>query len=35
MKDRELLNIDEKEVLAKVREGAKRLADKINGRSNA
>lgn len=35
MKDRELLHIDEKEVLAKVREGAMRLANKINGRGNA
>ena len=32
MKDRELLNIDEEAILAKSREAAKKLADRINHR---
>ena len=32
MKDRELLNIDEEAILAKSRETAKKLADRINHR---
>ncbi|MBO5573290.1 MAG: putative aminohydrolase SsnA [Clostridium sp.] len=32
MKDRELVNVDEAAILAKVREGAARLAKKINGK---
>ncbi|MBO6269225.1 MAG: amidohydrolase family protein, partial [Clostridium sp.] len=32
MKDRELVNVDEAAILAKVREGAAKLAKKINGK---